>query len=127
MKRTYFPNISSALLNDTTAANPYVECSPDLNDTVTFVLTVTDSDGNTESDSVDVLISSIRMQHLYVPDANYKSGRQCENRTTKYIVTASLLFLITGYRRPVYQTRILPIPLPVRILQQNTPALLPMR
>ena len=61
---SYFPNISSELLNDTTTANPFVECGPNINDTVTFILTVTDSYENTGSDSVDVIISSIQWQHL---------------------------------------------------------------
>lgn len=49
----------SELLNDSTSANPVIECDPFINDTVTFVLTVTDSNSNSAKDSVDVLLSSI--------------------------------------------------------------------
>jgi hypothetical protein len=70
----YFPNISSEILNDTTTANPFMECGPIINDTVTFILTVTDSYENTGSDSVDVIISSIQWQHLMLLTKTINQG-----------------------------------------------------
>ena len=66
-KRIYndrIPEITLALtisdfLNDSVAANPYLDCCPYPNATVTFILTVTDANSNIARDSVDVTMSAI--------------------------------------------------------------------
>jgi hypothetical protein len=58
---------ASELLNDSTSANPLIDCSTLVNDTVTLVLTVTDADFNSIKDSVKIIISSISFIHaMYI-------------------------------------------------------------
>ena len=55
---------ASELLDDSTSANPIINCYPFINDTVTLILTVTDADFNSKTDSVKIIISSINLVHL---------------------------------------------------------------
>ena len=50
---------TSYFLDDSTSANPLIDCYPFINDTVTLVLTVTDVDFNSKTDSVKIIVSSI--------------------------------------------------------------------
>ena len=47
------------LLNDSTLANPPLRARTIINDTITFILNVTDGNSNTGKDSVNVIISSV--------------------------------------------------------------------
>jgi hypothetical protein len=62
---------TSRLINDSTSANPLLMSLSysGLNDTVTFVLTVTDADSNSKNDSVKIIISTIGWRTLmgFVP------------------------------------------------------------
>lgn len=55
---------ASEFLNDSTSANPIIDCTSIINDTVTLVLSVTDADFNSKNDSINIIISSIAMTHL---------------------------------------------------------------
>jgi hypothetical protein len=56
--------LASDLLIDSTSVNPIIDCGDLINDTVTFILTVTDADLNSKKDSVNIIISSIAWVHL---------------------------------------------------------------
>lgn len=57
--------LASKLLINSASANPIIDCGHYLiNDTVTFILTVTDADLFSKKDSVNIIISSISVIHL---------------------------------------------------------------
>ncbi|HRX12697.1 MAG TPA: T9SS type A sorting domain-containing protein [Draconibacterium sp.] len=64
--------LTSELLNDSTTSNPFIDCGIIVNDTVTLVLTVTDADFNSKTDSVKIIISSVSNVHVlyFSPEIN---------------------------------------------------------
>lgn len=64
--------LASSFRSDTCSANPFFKCNAFLNDTVYFILTVTDSKLNTKQDTVKVIISSIAFVYegAYMPTIN---------------------------------------------------------